>query len=144
MLTAPRPVVVVLALLGLVTAIGAVLTASSARRAGAACSGSGSPTFVSRYDNNGTLVAQEYVVYPGTTCNNDWAYQGAVLDPVTDGSCAYAYYFEPLAYYALQGSSCTTGAWSAYSYNDVYGSNAAYVSVRPSYLADSWVLSSGY
>lgn len=120
----------------------ACVTASSTRRAAATCSGS-TPTVVSTY-NGGTLVAQETVTYPGTTCNGDSYYSGAVLDPVTDGSCAYAYYLEPLTYYAAQGTSCTTGAWAVYSYADSIGTNSVYVSVRPSYLPDGWVISSGY
>jgi hypothetical protein len=98
---------------------------------------------VSRY-SGGTLVAQEALTYPGTTCNGDWSYSGAVLDPITDGSCAYAYYLEPLAYLAAQGTSCTTGAWSVYSYNDSIGSNSVFVSVRTAYQSDSWTTSSGY
>jgi hypothetical protein len=84
------------------------------------------------------------VTYPGTTCNGDGSYSGAVLDAATDGSCATAYYLEPLAYYAAQGTSCTTGGWSAYSYHDTTGPNSVFVSVRPAYLADFWGLSSGY
>lgn len=144
MLRGSRPVYVVLASLVLAVAASTFVTASSTRRADAACSGGGSPAFVSRYDNNGTLVAQEYVSYPGTTCNGDWYYSGAVLDPVTDGSCAYVYYLEPLSYFANQGTSCTTGAWSAYSYTDTIGTNSVFVSARPSYLGDAWVTSSGY
>jgi hypothetical protein len=67
-----------------------------------------------------------------------------VLDPVTDGSCAYAYYLEPLVYLAAQGTSCTTGAWSVYSYNDSIGTNSVFVSVRTAYQSDDWRTSSGY
>ncbi len=144
MLTSRPSVACIIALLVLAATASVSVTASTARRADAICSGAGSPQLVSHYDGNGTLVAQEYVVYPGTTCNNDYTYQGAVLDPITDGSCAYAYYVEPLAYSALQGMSCTTGAWSVYSYNDTIGGNSVFVSVRPSYLPDDWKLSSGY
>jgi hypothetical protein len=120
------------------------IAASSARRAEATCNGGGSPALVSRYDGNGRLVAQESATYPGTTCDGDWSYSGAVLDPATDGSCAYVYYLEPFAYLANQGTSCTTGAWSFYGYNDSIGTNSVLVSVRPSYLSDSWTSSSGY
>lgn len=123
---------------------GALVTTSSTRPAEATCSGVGHNVIVSTYDMNGTLVAQEAATYPGTTCNGDFQYSGAVLDPVTDGSCAYVYYLEPLAYYAQQGVSCTTGAWSFYSYNDTIGTNSVLVSVRPSYLSDFWITSSGY
>jgi hypothetical protein len=133
-----------LALALLVVGVTALLTASSTHRADAACNGAGNPYVIGTLDNNGTLVAQEMVTYPGTTCNGDWYYSGAVLDPVTDGSCAYAYYLEPLQYYALQGTSCTTGAWAVYSYADSIGTNSAYVSVRPSYLGDHWWSTSGY
>jgi hypothetical protein len=144
MLRDPRPLISVVAAVVLAVAASTFVTASSAKRADAACNGGGSPSHVTRYDNNGTLVAEEFVSYPGTTCNGDWYYSGAVLDPVTDGSCAYVYYLEPLAYFANQATSCTTGAWSAYSYNDSIVTNSVFVSARPSYLSDSWVVSSGY
>jgi hypothetical protein len=134
----------ILAFFVLAAAASTGMTASSVRRADASCNGAGAPALVSRYDGSGTLVAQEIAAYPGTTCNGDWYYVGAVLDPVTDGSCAYVYYLEPFAYYANQGASCTTGAWSVYSYADSIGTNSVFISPRPSYLSDSWVLSSGY
>ena len=120
------------------------VTASTTRRADAICGGGGNPVVIGTLNANNTLVAEEAVTYPGTTCNGDSYYSGAVLDPITDGSCAYAYYLEPLAYYAQQGASCTTGAWSVYSYTDTIGTNSVFVSVRPSYLGDSWWNSSGY
>jgi hypothetical protein len=144
MLTSRPTIACIIAVLFLTVVASVSMSASTARRAEAICTGAGSPQMVSHYDGNGTLVAQEYVTYPGTTCNNDSTYQGAVLDPITDGSCAYAYYVEPLAYSALQGVSCTTGAWSVYRYNDSIGTNSVFVSVRPSYLPDQWWLSSGY
>ena len=143
MLTCRRAGFGILACLVLAVVAGTCMTASSAHRADASCNGT-NPVLVSRYDGNGTLVAQELAAYPGTTCNGDSYYVGAVFDPVTDGSCAYVYYLEPFAYYANQGASCTTGAWSAYSYSDSIGTNNVFLSPRPSYLADSWVLSSGY
>ena len=127
----------------LVLGASALVTASSTRRAAASCTGSTNKV-LSRYTATGTLVAREAVAFPGTTCNGDYQYSGAVLDPITDGSCAYAYYSEPLAYYALQGVSCTTGVWNAYGYSDAIGTNSVFVSVRPSYLTDIWVLSNGY
>ena len=144
MLSNVRPVLAILAFLTVALAASTVVSASSIRRAGAACNGAGSPLFVNRYDDSGTLVAREYVAYPGTTCNGDSTYSGAVLDPITDGSCAYVYYLEPLTYYANQGTSCTTGVWSGYSYVDSIGTNSVFVSARPSYLGDSWVASNGY
>jgi hypothetical protein len=130
-------------LLGLVLGAGVLVTASSTPRAHATCNGT-TPAVVSTYNGGGTLVAQESVTFPGTTCNGDRRYSGAILDAATDGSCATAYYLEPLAYYAAQGTSCTTGAWSTYSYNDSINANSAFVSVRPSYLIDNWIVSSGY
>jgi hypothetical protein len=110
----------------------------------ASCSGAGSPATLKRYDSNNNLVAEEAVAYPGTTCDNDYTYVGAVLDPITDGSCAYAYYLEVFQYYAAQGTSCTTGQWVVYSYTDSIGTNSVYVSPRTSYQSDSWTLSWGY
>ena len=123
---------------------GAFVTASSDTPAHATCAGSGQPRTILRYDANYTLVAEESVTYPANTCDGDAWYSGAVLDPVTDGSCASVYYLEPLAYYAQQGASCTTGAWSVYGYADTYGGNSVLVNLRTSYLGDSWVTSSGY
>ncbi|HEY3672662.1 MAG TPA: hypothetical protein VGN51_17120 [Acidimicrobiia bacterium] len=122
----------------------ALMTASSAPRAGATCGGVANPVTITHYNAYNTLVAEEVAGYLGTTCNGDYRYTGVVLDPVTDGSCAYANYVEPFAYSATQGVSCTTGAWSAYDYIDSIGSNSVLVSVRPSYLSDNWTTSSGY
>ena len=101
---------------------------------------------MSRYDTGGTGSSPRRSVSRtrATTCNGDANYSGAVLDAYTDGSCATAYYLEPLVYYAAQGSSCTTGRWSVYAYADTIGGNSVFVSVRPTYLADEWVTSSGY
>jgi hypothetical protein len=144
MLSSSRFVVGVVALLVLAGAASMFLTASSTRRADAICGGSGNPVVIGTLNANNTLVAEEAATYPGTTCNGDSTYSGAVLDPITDGSCAYVYYLEPLTYRANQGTSCTTGAWSTYSYTDTIGTNNVLVSVRPSYLGDSWWTSSGY
>jgi hypothetical protein len=138
-----RHLAVGVALVMLAIGASAVAVVSSTRRAGARCSGS-TPVLMSRYNASGTLVAQESVTYPGTTCNGDGTYSGAVLDASTDGSCATAYYLEPTVYYAAQGTSCTTGAWAVYTYADTIGGNSVLVSVRPTYLADDWVTSSGY
>jgi hypothetical protein len=119
------------------------VTGSSARRAAATCDAVGVPHNLTRYDN-GTLVAEEAAPYPFTTCNGDSQYTGILLDPVTDGSCAYVYYLEPLAYYANQATSCTTGAWVSYNYADSIGTNNVFVSARPSYAPDDWKFSSGY
>jgi hypothetical protein len=120
-----------------------VVTASSSQRAEARCSGS-TPVQYNRYNGSGVLVGAESVTYPGTTCNGDAFYSGAVYDALGDGSCVTAYYLEVYAYYAAQGTACTTNAWSVYSYSDVYGPNSVLMSVRPTYLSDDWVTSSGY
>ena len=101
MLRSDRIALVAVTLLILVVGTSVVVTASSNRPAGAACNG-GTPALVNSYNGGGTLVAQESVTYPGTTCNGDGTYSGAVLDAATDGSCATAYYLEPLAYYAAR------------------------------------------
>jgi hypothetical protein len=136
----PIPLILVLLALG----ASVFVTASSSTRAEAICTGVGQPLTISHVDGNGVVVAAEGAPYPGSTCNNDAAYSGLVLDAVTDGSCAYVYYLEPLLYYAQRGASCTTGSWNAYGYNDSIGTNSVFVSVRPSYLVDEWRASSGY
>jgi hypothetical protein len=122
----------------------ALVSASSVPQAGATCASAGTPVTITRYNAYATLVAEEVAGYLGTTCNGDSQYTGVVLDPVTDGSCAYANYVEPFVFSATQGVSCTTGAWSTYDYIDSIGSNSVLVSVRPSYLSDNWTTSSGY
>jgi hypothetical protein len=136
------PIPLILALLALGASV--FVTASSSSRAEAICTGVGQPLTIYHVDGNGVVVAAEGAPYPGSTCNNDSRYSGLVLDAVTDGSCAYTYYLEPLLYYAQQGASCTTGSWSAYGYDDSIGTNSVFVSVRPSYLGDEWRASSGY
>ena len=144
MLTRHRSISAAVALALLALGATALFTASTVRRAAAICNGAGAPLVINRYNSGGTLVASEGAPYPGSTCNNDASYAGLVLDPVTDGSCAYAYYLEPTVYLAQQGVSCTTGAWSSYGYNDSIGGNSVLVSVRPSYLSEQWWTSSGY
>jgi hypothetical protein len=143
MLTRRRslPVVVVVVL---AVAASVFVTTSSARRADAVCNGPGQPVTITRYDLTGTAQVSEGVPYPGTFCDNNSQYGGLLLDPITDGSCAYAYYLEPLLYLNAQGVSCTTGSWAGYTYTDVYPPNNVYVSIRPSYLSDDWRLSTGY
>jgi hypothetical protein len=136
----PAPVVLVL----LALAASVFVTASRPTRADAICTGAGQPLMISHQDASGTVVAAEGAPYPGTTCNSDFVYTGLVLDAVTDGSCAYVYYVEPLVYSAQQGVSCTTGSWNAYGYVDSIATNSVFVSVRPSYLADEWWVSRGY
>lgn len=136
------PASLILMLLALGASV--VVTASSTTRADAICTGSGQPFMIVHTDANGVVVAREGAPYPVSSCDNNSGYSGLVQDAVTDGSCAYAYYLEPLLYYAQQGVSCTTGSWSAYTYDDSIGINSVFVSVRPSYLGDDWRISSGY
>ena len=139
-----RAAVAALALGMLTIGSSALVTASSTPEAGATCSGAGNPVTLTRYNIYGVLVAEEVAGYYGTTCNNDSQYTGLLLDPVNDGSCVYANYLELYAYSATQGTACTTGAWTQYDYSDSIGSNSVLVSVKTSYLSDSWVTSSGY
>jgi hypothetical protein len=138
-----RRVAAVTAISLLVLSASLLVTASSTKRAAATCNGSVAKT-LNHFTSGGTLVAQETVAFPGTTCNGDYQYTGALLDPITDGSCAYVYYAEPPVYLAQRAVSCTTGGWVVYTYTDTIGSNSVLVSARPSYLADEWKTSSGY
>jgi hypothetical protein len=129
--------------------LGIALPAATAPPAHAACYGSsGGPSsrVITRLDNSGSyIIGQEAPVYPGSTCDGDYYYSGAVLDAYDDGSCITAYYLEPLAYYAAQGTACTTHAWSFYSYTDVYGPNSDFINVKATYTSiDVWWESQGY
>jgi hypothetical protein len=117
----------------------------AAKEAHATCNGAGSPIVLTRYDNSGSyVVGRESVAYPGTTCDSDYVYSGAVLDAYNDGSCITAYYLEVFQYFAAQGTSCTTGVWTTYSYGDVYGGNDVFVNLAASYSPAAWVTSRGY
>lgn len=92
----------------------------------------------------GTLVAREDPAYGGT-CDFDTYYAGSINDPVTDGSCAYAWFSDNAGgYFATQGVECTTGGWAGYSYRDVDGDYFSNVSVGTSYTASGWYLNQYY
>jgi hypothetical protein len=94
----------------------------TAAPAGAVCGGTGVPGTVSLY-SNGNLIARETVQY-ASTCDHDNYYAGKVLDARTDGSCAYAKYYDA-GVWSTQGISCTTGGWANYSFRDRNGDHIA-------------------
>jgi hypothetical protein len=94
-------------------------------------------------DSGGHVVVQESIAYPGTTCDGDYYYAGAVQDARDDGSCAYIYYLEVYQYYATQGYECTTYSWSVYSYTDIYGSNNVNMQLATIYNG-TWYYNNGY
>src|SRR4051812_26578404 len=94
-----RAIVLLGALLLLVLVASTAMTASSARRADAICTGVNGPLTIETVDPNGNVVAREGAVYPFTTCDADGRYEGILQDSLTDGSCVDAYYLELLAYY---------------------------------------------
>jgi hypothetical protein len=95
---------------------------ATAAPAGAVCWGTGQPVTVSLY-SGGNLVAREAVRY-ASTCDNDNYYAGKVLDARTDGSCAYARYYDA-GVWSTQGIACTTGGWANYSFRDRNGNRSA-------------------
>jgi len=115
------------ALVGLLAAGAAVLGVAgvqlaTAAPASAVCWGAGNPVTVSLYAN-GNLVARETVQY-NSTCDNDNYYAGKVLDARTDGSCAYAKYYDA-GVWSTQGIDCTTGGYANYSFRDRNGNRSA-------------------
>ena len=117
-------------------------TTVAAAPAHAACTAFGSWT-IDAYNSNGTvLVARETPQYSGT-CDNDNYYAGQVLDPVTDGSCAYVW-FADSGYYAVQGYSCTTGGWGYFSFGDTNGDRSCFEDLGTSYIKQSGYHSSNY
>jgi hypothetical protein len=114
-------------LAGLATAATAALgiagvQLATAAPASAVCGGTGVPGTVSLY-SGGYLIARETVQY-ASTCDNDNYYAGKVLDARTDGSCAYARYYDA-GVWSTQGIACTTGGWANYSFRDRNGDRFA-------------------
>jgi hypothetical protein len=72
------------------------------------------------------------------TCDSDNYYDGSVLDPVTDGSCAYTWY-EDYNYFAQQGYSCTTSVWAAYGFWDTNSDSSAWSHLGTDYYIE-WYL----
>ncbi|ACY99860.1 MULTISPECIES: hypothetical protein [Thermomonospora] len=111
-----------------VAAAGAVaLTAAPAQ---ALCGGKGVADTGSLYAN-GYLIARETVQY-ASTCDGDNYYAGKVLDARTDGSCAYARYYDA-GVWSTQGVSCTTGAYANYSWRDRNGDRSATIRIAVDY-----------
>lgn len=126
----------------LTSLIGIVWMTGAAPPAHAACTAFGSWT-IDAYNSNGTvLVARESPQYSGT-CDNDNYYAGQVLDPVTDGSCAYVW-FADSGYYAVQGYSCTTGGWGYFSFSDTNGDRSCYEDLGTSYIKQTGYHSTNY
>jgi hypothetical protein len=114
------------------TALGiAGVQVATAAPASAVCWGTGQPVTVSLY-SGGNLVARETVQY-ASTCDHDNYYAGKVLDARTDGSCAYARYYDA-GVWSTQGVSCTTGGWANYSFRDRNGNSSATFRLAVDYL----------
>lgn len=86
---------------------------------------------------------REAVTYPGTTCDGDNYYSGAVIDDRTDGYCEAAEYLEIYLYDGIQGQSCTTGSWSFYTWHDVNGDSSAFLRLD-GINNDYWYTTWGY
>jgi hypothetical protein len=107
--------------------------------AGASCYNS-LPVYPVVTDASGQFVAaRESVAWPGTTCDGDYYYSGAVQDSLEDGSCAYVYYLEVFQYYATQGVECTTNDWELYSYTDIYGNNHVFLLLAANFRDTGWL-----
>jgi hypothetical protein len=100
----------------------AAVQVATAAPASATCSGKGVVGTFSIYVGN-TLVARETAQY-ASTCDHDNYYAGKVLDAYTDGSCAYAKYYDA-GIWSTQGIDCTTGGYVNYSFRDRNGNSSA-------------------
>jgi hypothetical protein len=122
-----------LAVSGLVAAVGAVLLIATPAQAG--CTGRGAANEYSiTYYTNGTAAAREHPYpYSGTTstCDGDSQYRGQVQDSKTDGHCAYVVFRDPTD--AVEGSECTTGAWATFTGWDQQGNSDAYYALCLNY-----------
>jgi hypothetical protein len=104
------------------------------------CHPPGSPNSAVLYWGNSEVVRE--AVNDGNTCNYDTFYSGKVQDPITDGSCAYVKVSEDKAHVATQGYSCTTGAWSGYTYDGP--DTLSYLQLATDYTYGSWLDNRGY
>lgn len=116
-----------------------VTVALAAAPAQAVCTGRGSNLSIAlTRPSDGAVLARETWQNSGT-CDGLGDYYGRVQDSITDGSCAYALFFEPNAgqNQVTSGTSCTTGAYSNYRYYDRYSPNSdAWFDLR----TDDWEL----
>lgn len=123
---------------GLGLSIFAGTAAMTSERASAFCD----PTWdVDVHVYAGYQRGREAATYPGTTCNGDNSYSGAVIDDRTDGYCESAEYLEVYLYDGIQGQSCTTGTWSFYTWHDVNGDSAAFIrldGINNDYWYNTW------
>ncbi len=108
------------------------------------CDGGGAPSYYIHTDGFGNITAEEYVSWPGTTCDGNNGYHGAIKDSRQDGYCASVNYLEVFLYLAVQGQSCTTGAWALYTYNDVNGDSSVFTQMCANICVIDWYTSHGY
>jgi hypothetical protein len=103
--------------------VGVVVTSSAAQ---ASCAGSGVRRVIA------TSFGQEDARRSGSvteSCGGNGVYYGRVYDAVTDGSCVYAKFQDPVGRYYTNGVACTTGAWSNFTFWDQTGDSWALINV---------------
>lgn len=127
---------------GIATALahaGVTTYSSVAQPAAAWCAGVNQPRQFDFFYGSNIVARESYS--DGGTCDGNTYYAGKVQDSYTDGSCAYVKLTEDYSNIWTQQTSCTTGAWVGYTYDDADGSFG--FSVWTTYAGSSWRASSG-
>lgn len=82
----------------------------------------------------GSAGAEATQVSPNNeSCTRNRVYYGRVYDAVTDGSCVYAKFQDPIGTHFTQGIACTTGGWSNFTFWDQTGDSWALINVCTKY-----------
>ncbi len=125
-----------------------VVVAVAATPAQAVCIGRNSNLSIElERPTDGAILARETWRYT-TTCDVLGDYYGRVQDSITDGSCAYALFFEPNPgqNQVTAGVACTTGGWANYRYNDRFspGSDAWFDLRTDDWELPVWIHARGF
>lgn len=98
--------------------------------ANADCVGRNNPTYIRLSNSNGVEIAYETTPY-GSTCDGDSEYRGKVKDSLSDGSCAYTYFYDTTR--STHGQACTTGSYANYTFWDRQSNSSAEIELATTY-----------
>jgi hypothetical protein len=116
-----------------------ILVMSGSARAD--CVGRAIPTYIQLTNASGIEIAYETVQY-ADTCDEDSIYKGKIKDSLTDGSCAYAHFYDPGK--TTQGRACTTGQFANYTFWDQQGDSSALIEVATTYRSTGQLHTFGF